>query len=324
MSEIRFVRSSLIKFFKRYKLQVIVLGIFLGLWAIFFLANPVAYSGSYIYTSLMSTLPFTLIPALALTYVIICGEIDLSFCSIIALSAWVFSAVGISTGSLPLGLLCGLGAGLMAGLLNGVLVTKARIPSLILTIGTMFMWAGVVMVGSQGFSESLMSIKGTTFRQIFVGRVGGVPAQMLWAIAIAFVLWLILSRHRFGAHVYFTGDDIRSARLMGVNVDRVKIICFMLSGIAAAFSGLLISLELLSFWPGMGGGYLMLVIASVVIGGTSIFGGTGGIFGTFIGAHIIGWLETGILAAGISGFWTQLVVGLVIVIALLVQASMRR
>lgn len=317
-------KSSLIMFFKGHKLQVLVLGIFLGLWALFFLANPVAFSSAYMYTSLMSTLPFILIPALALTYVIICAEIDISFCSVMALGAWVFSTVGMSTGSLPLGLLACLGAGLMAGFLNGILVTKVGIPSLILTIGTMFLWGGVVMVGSQGFSESLMPVKETIFRQIFVGEVGIVPVQMLWAIALAFVFWLILSRHRFGAHVYFTGDDIRSARLMGVNVNRVKIISFMLMGIAAAFTGMLISLYLLSFWPGIGAGYLMLTIAAVVIGGTSIFGGAGGIFGTFIGAHIIGWVETGILAGGISGFWTQLVVGLTIVIALFVQALTRR
>lgn len=317
-------KSSLIMFFKGHKPQAFVLGIFMCLWALFFLANPVAFSSAYLYTSLMSFLPFMLIPALALTYVIICGEIDISFCSVMALGAWIFSTVGMSTGSLPLGLLAGLGAGLMAGLLNGVLVTKVRIPSLILTIGTMFLWRGAVMVGTQGRSTSLLPIKGTAFYQIFVGEIGGVPAQMLWAIAIAFVLWLILSRHRFGAHVFFTGDNIRGARLMGVNVNRVKIISFMLMGIAAAFTGILISLQLTNFWPGIGEGYLLLAIASVVVGGTSIVGGSGGIFGTFVGAHIIGWMSTGILAAGLAGFWTQFVVGLTIVIALAAQALLRR
>ena len=147
---------------------------------------------------------------------------------------------------------------------------------------------------------------------------------MLWAIAIAAVLWLILSRHKFGSHVYFTGDDTRATRLMGVNVDRVKIIVFMLAGISSAFAGVLLNLELLQFWPAQGEGYLLLVIASVVVGGTSIFGGSGGIFETFMGAHIIGWMETGILAAGIGDFWTKGAMGFTIVIAVAIQAVLRR
>jgi simple sugar transport system permease protein len=249
----------------------------------------------------------------------ICAEIDLSFPSIMGLSAWLFSSIWSLTGSTILGLFSGLLGGLLAGLLNGVLVVKARIPSLILTIGTMFLWRGVVMVGSQGFGKSLLGIRGATLYKVLVGRTGGIPAQMLWAVALALIFWLILGRHKFGAHVYFTGDSLQSARLMGLNTDGVRTIVFMIMGVSAAFAGILVSLELLSFWPGIGEGYLLLAIASVVIGGTSVFGGSGSIFGTFVGAHIIGWLETGILAGGISGFWTQLVVGLVIVVALVVQ-----
>ena len=315
-----------LNFLERHKpsSQAVVLGIFLALWFFFLLVNPVAFSSAYTYSSLMSFLPFTLIPALALTYVVICGEIDISFPSVMPLGAWVFSSVGMSTGSLPLGLLCGLAAGLMAGLLNGVMVTKGRIPSLILTIGTMFLWKGVVMIATAGRSTSLMLIKETAFSQVFIGEIGGVPAQMLWGTAIAFVLWLILSRHRFGAHVYFTGDNIRGARLAGINVDMVKITSFMLVGVTAAFTGILIALQLSNFWPGIGEGYLLLAIASVVVGGTSIMGGYGGIFGTFIGSHIIGWMSTGILSSGFTGFWTQFAIGLTIVIALAIQAFLRR
>jgi simple sugar transport system permease protein len=303
----------------KYRSQLFISVIFLALWALFYLINPRAFSAPYTYTSLMSTLPFIIIPALGLTYIMICAEIDLSFPSIMGLSAWLFSSIWSLTGSTILGLFSGLLGGLLAGLLNGVLVVKARIPSLILTIGTMFLWRGVVMVGSQGFGKSLLGIRGATLYKVLVGRTGGIPAQMLWAVALALIFWLILGRHKFGAHVYFTGDSLQSARLMGLNTDGVRTIVFMIMGVSAAFAGILVSLELLSFWPGIGEGYLLLAIASVVIGGTSVFGGSGSIFGTFVGAHIIGWLETGILAGGISGFWTQLVVGLVIVVALVVQ-----
>jgi simple sugar transport system permease protein len=311
------------KKFGKYKLQVISLLIFLLLWLSFSLANPRAFADFSIYASLMATLPFLGIPALALTYVLTCREMDLSFPSIMGLSAWLFTVTWSSTGSTFFALLSGLSAGLMAGLLNGLLVTKGRVPSLIATLGTMFFWRGVVMVGSGGFGKSLLALKETTPRNVLVGRIGEIPVQMLWMVAFAFIFWLILSRHKFGAHVSFTGDNPQAAILMGINVDRVKIIVFTILGFCAAFSGILICLALLSFWPGIGEGYLLLSYAAIVIGGTALFGGAGTIFGTFVGSHIMRWLETGILAAGISGYWTQLVAGLVVVVAVLFQGYLR-
>jgi simple sugar transport system permease protein len=146
----------------------------------------------------------------------------------------------------------------------------------------------------------------------------------VWAVAIAVLLGLILNRHRFGAHVLYSGDDAVSAKMMGVNVERVKTIVFMQVGVFAAFAGILVTLEVLYFWPSTGEGYLMKSLASVFIGGTSVFGGTGTIFGTFIGAIIMGSLEAGIVSSGISGFWTQFIFGLIIVLSLTIYAYMNK
>ncbi|GAI09168.1 unnamed protein product, partial [marine sediment metagenome] len=152
--------------------------------------------------------------ALALTPVIICKEMDLSFPSILGFSAWMFASLSASTGNPTLALVISLITGLLAGLLNGILVVKVGVPSLIVTIGTMFFWRGMIMICSGGVGKTLVPVKGTILFQSLVGRIGGVvPAQALWAIGLAFLFWLILNRHKFGTHIYFTGDNIESARM---------------------------------------------------------------------------------------------------------------
>jgi simple sugar transport system permease protein len=124
--------------------------------------------------------------------------------------------------------------------------------------------------------------------------------------------------------VYLVGDNVESARLMGVNVARTKMLVFALVGVAAAFAGLVVSLQLLYYWPTLGDGYLLNTLASVFLGGTSVFGGTGTIFGTFVGAFIIGAINAGIVAVGLTGFWTQLIYGLIIVSSVSLQSLISR
>ena len=127
--------------------------------------------------------------ALALTPVIICAEIDLSFPSIMGFSAWVFLTIYGLTGNITLALVMCLITGLLAGLLNGILVVKVGVPSLIVTIGTMFLWRGLVLVCSAGVGKTLVPVKGTILFKSLVGRIGGaVPAQALWAATLAFLV----------------------------------------------------------------------------------------------------------------------------------------
>jgi len=307
------------------KLQLSILAVLVIVFAIFIIGNPGTFLSYRIYYAFMSTIPFSAILALSLTPVVILGEIDLSFPSVMGFSAWVFSAVFNQTNNIYLAFVTCLAIGLFAGYLNSVLIVRVGIPSLILTIGMMFLWRGLVYVASGGRGLSLVGTKGTLLYKALVGRIGGVvPAQAIWAIIIAAVFALILNRHKFGAHILYAGDDEVSAKMMGVNVARVKTIVFMQVGVFAAFVGVLATLEVLYLWPSTGEGYLMKSLASVFIGGTSVFGGAGTIFGTFVGAIIMGSLEAGIVSGGISGFWTQFVFGLVIVLSLTIYACMNK
>ncbi len=307
------------------KLQLSIFGVLILVFVVFIAGNPGTFLSYRIYYAFMSTIPFSAILALSLTPVVILGEIDLSFPSIVGFSAWVFSAVFNQTNNIYLAFIACLAVGLFAGYLNSVLIVRVGIPSLILTIGMMFLWRGMVYIASGGHGISVVGAKGTILYKALVGRIGGlVPAQAVWAVLIAVFFALVLNRHRFGAHILYTGDDEVSAKMMGVNVSKVKTIVFMQVGVFSAFVGVLATLEVLYLWPSTGEGYLMKSLASVFIGGTSVFGGAGTIFGTFVGAIIMGSLEAGIVSGGISGFWTQFVFGFVIVLSLTIYALMNK
>ena len=135
---------------------------------------------------------------------------------------------------------------------------------------------------------------------LLTGRIGGyVPAEFPWMLGIAVVLWFVLNRSRFGAHVYLVGDNDQSARMMGVRTDRVRMTAFALVGVAAAFAGIASTLEANYFWPTVGSGAMLPTVATVFLGGTSIFGGRGTVFGTVVAAFVIGVL--GLLANPVKG-----------------------
>ena len=139
-------------------------------------------------------------------------------------------------------------------------------------------------------------------------------------LVLGIAFWLLMNRHRFGSHILFVGDNMDSSRMMGINVEQVKTIVFMQMGFFAAFAGILSTLEVTYFWPSQGQGYLLTTLAAVFIGGTSVFGGMGTILGTFAGAIIIGSLEAGIIAIGLTGFWIQLIYGLIIIVSVSIYA----
>jgi simple sugar transport system permease protein len=325
ISQRRFWQGSLVRFARRYGLQIGIVGVMLVIWGFFVIGAPRTFLSREIYAAFMSTIPFFAIIALPLTMVVIAGEIDLSFGSIMAVGTLVFVNVFQTTGNLALAFVACLVAGFLVGLLNGIIVVRLGIPSLVATLGTQFFWRGVVLVVTGGHPASLVPVKGTILRQALVSRVAGyVPAQMIWTVIVAVLVWVFLNRHKFGAHVYLTGDNEESARLMGVNVDRTRMMVFAVVGLASAFAGLLASLEVNYFWVTLGEGYLLRTLASVFLGGTSVFGGTGTILGTFVGCFIIGTIEAGTVAVGLSGFWTQLIYGLIIVLSVSMHAAVNR
>jgi simple sugar transport system permease protein len=315
---------SFTRFLRRWSLQIALSLVGIFIWLFFLWRSPITFMNYAIYNSLMLTTPFFALVAIPLTLVVVVKEMDLSFPSVMA---WGVAAYGVTfraTQNVWLGFIACLLAGLLAGLLNGLIVVRLGIPSLVATIGTQFLWRGVVLVVTNGQGAGMSEVKSTILYPLLVGKIGPIPLPFIWTIIFALIAWFFLNRHKFGAHVYLTGDNVESARLMGVNTGRTKILTFALVGLMAAFSGFVVSEQLLFFWPTLGDGYLLNTLASVFLGGTSVFGGTGTIYGTVVAAFIIALINPGIVASGWLAYWTQLIYGFIIVASVALQAVLRR
>jgi simple sugar transport system permease protein len=316
---------TLSRFLRTYALQLGILAVFVAMWMFFIVSAPQTFLSPQIYLAFMSTIPFFAIMAMPLTLAVIAGEMDLSFPSIMAIGTVAFIFAWQATGNMWLALAAGLAMGFGAGLLNGLIVVYIGIPSLVVTIGTQYLWRGAVLLLVGGKGSTLVDTRETFVYSMLVGKIGQyLPMQMIWLVLIAVCSWVLLNRHKYGAHVYLVGDNEKTSRLMGVNVNRTRILVFCLVGVAAALAGILASLQLSFFWPSLGEGYLLKTLASVFLGGTSVFGGMGTILGTFIGAFIIGAIEAAIVAIGLTGFWTQFIYGLIIIISVSMHAILRR
>jgi len=309
----------------RYGSQLGIIGVGVAMWLAFVIAAPAVFTNLDIYLAFAETTPLFGIVALSLTFVVVTGEIDLSFPSVMALGTAVFCLV-TAYGHAPwwIGLVCALATGGVCGLVNGILVASLNIPSLVITIGTQFLFRGLELVLMNGTGVPLTADQYPEMHALLRSSYLGVPVQTLWMVVILAVEWVLLNRTQFGAHVFLSGDNQISARLMGVNVVRVKIKAFVLVGVTAVFCGLLSSIYGYYFWPSTGEGSLLNTIASVFLGGTSVFGGTGSVVGTFVASFIIGAINAGIVSAGINAFYTQLAFGLVIVISVVLQTLIDR
>ncbi len=313
------------RFRDRFRRQIWVTAGLLGLLLLFVSASPETFLGMRIYRSFLSTIPVTAILAMGMTLLVVVGEMDMSFPSISAAAAYVFARVFLSVGSAPVAFVAAMAAGIAMGWINGLIVVGIGVPSIIATIGTQFFWRGLILLLSDGMALSLAQVRTEVVYSLFVGRMaGGIPVQALWCVAIAVALAVLLNRHPFGDSLLFIGDNRKTAAMMGVPVNRVRMRAFVLMGALSAFAGLLATLELANWWPTQGEGYMLLVFASVFVGGTSAYGGEGTIYGTLVGAVIIGIIEAGIVSAGLAGFWTRLIHGLIIVLSVSLYAVMSK
>jgi simple sugar transport system permease protein len=296
------------------------------LLALFMYLSPVVFLAPYIYTTFLSTLPPLILLATGLTFVIGAGEIDLCFPSIIAFSGFVFAVLFKEYELGWLAVVAGLASGLLVGFINGLIIARVGIPSFIATLGTQFFWAGMATVLSGGKSYALRGAEESSVWRWIVGRpfasssidwLQQISIQALWTALIVGFLWLVLTRHRFGEHTLFIGDSSDVSRVVGIDVDREKIKIFTLMGFLAACAAIILTLENKNFFGNQGQGYLLTAIASVLIGGTSIFGGRATILGTVFGCLIIGMVEAGLVAAGLTGAWVRTVQGLIFLIAII-------
>ena len=317
--------SPLLAQLRQYRFQLGTLTLLFVLWATFWLLSPATFGSLRIYISFMTSIPFPAILALALTFLIVAQEMDMSFPAIMAFSGYIFATVFTVTGSSFVALVAAMLGGSLAGLTNGLLVVGFGVPSIIATIGTQFFWYGLTTVLASGLAISLVEVRSAWLYDLLVGRLfGWLPMQAIWGVVLAVVAWLMLQRHTFGDNVRFIGDDLNTAKMMGIATGKIRVLLFAMMGLTSALVGVMVCLEMANWWPTQGEGYLLLVFASIFIGGTSVFGGTGTLFGTLIGAIVIGMIESGIIAVGLSGFWTRMVYGLIIVISVSVYACLMK
>jgi simple sugar transport system permease protein len=309
---------------RRYGSQMGIIGVGLLMWLGFVVAAPAVFTNVNIYLAFAQTTPQFGIIAIALTFVVITGEIDLSFPSIMALGTAAFALLVPAGVPWPIGLAAAFATGALCGWINGTLVSWLNIPSLVITIGTSFLFRGLELVLMNGTGVPLTAEEYPEMHAIFRSAPLGIPIQTIWMIVILIAAWYLLNRTRFGAHVFLVGDNPTSARLMGINAVSVKTRAFMLVGVVSVFSGLMTSIYGYYFWPTTGDGFLLNTIASVFLGGTSVFGGTGSVVGTFVASYIIGAINAGIVSAGINAFYTQLAFGLVIVVSVVLQTIIDR
>jgi len=293
------------------------LGVFVVMMAVFIAANPRVFSSWGLYASVLTTLPVALFLTVPLVYIVTAAEIDLSFPATMGFAAWVF-ALAVQAGYDPfIAIAAAIVTGMMIGFLVGSLVVYGNLSSLIATLGMNFMLRGLILIITQSKSIALASLGQTWAYTIFSSQVYGVPVQILWALGFVVVCSLLYNRHRFGIQVHVVGDNPDSANEMGVDVRRVRVKAFVFMGFGAALAGVFSTMINFTWWPTSGDGYLLPVLASVFVGGTPTWGGIGTVIGGAIGALIVSFIQTGVVGAGLSGFYVQFFNGLIIILSLI-------
>ncbi|WP_415364243.1 Ribose ABC transporter, permease protein RbsC [Mammaliicoccus lentus] len=256
--------------------------------------------------------------AFGMTFVILTGGIDLSVGSILALSS-AFIAILITSGLDPIvALIVGVLGGFLLGVFNGVLVTFGSMAPFIATLATMTIFRGLTLVITDG--NPITDLGDSYLFQLFgKGYFFGIPVPAVTMIIVFIVLAIILQKTTFGRHTYAIGGNEVASKISGIKVNKVKILIYGISGLMSALAGAILTSRLNSAQPTAGTSYELDAIAAVVLGGTSLTGGKGRIVGTLIGVLIIGVLNNGLNLLGVSSFYQQVVKGIVILIAVLID-----
>jgi simple sugar transport system permease protein len=264
------------------------------------------------------------IVAVGQTLVLISGRFDLSVGSIFGVSGVIFVPLAAQLGIWPafiLALLCGLAI----GLLNGVLTEQLGVPSLISTLGTLWIFRGLVYYITGGFANAIPRELRTHYLVTALGGqfAGGWNNLIIWLVAIAAVMILVLNRTRFGNAVYAVGADERSARSRGVSPARVRMAAFIICGLLAAFSGISTVADMKTGSTTLGESMELESIAGSVIGGASLAGGAGSIVGAGLGALLLSVIRSGLILAGAPPYWFVSFVGVVLIGAVLLNTRMK-
>jgi ribose/xylose/arabinose/galactoside ABC-type transport system permease subunit len=304
-------------FLSRNRAAVGTFVVFILMMAVFMIASPAVFLSWPIYGAVLVTLPVALVLVVPLVFVVTVGEIDLSFPATMGMSAWIFALLIKAGIPLLVAIAGALATGAALGFAVGSLVVYASLSSLIATLGMNYMLRGLILIATQGKSIALIELQDDPIASLFAGDLDGIPVQIFWAIAFVLFAGLLYNRHSFGARVKAVGDNPDSAAQMGIPVDRIRVATFVFVGVGAGLAGVFTTMVNFTWWPTTGDGYLLPAIASVFVGGTPTWAGVGTIAGGAIGATIVAFIQSGIVAAGLSGFYVQFFNGLIIILALI-------
>ncbi|MDZ4659327.1 MAG: ABC transporter permease [Bythopirellula sp.] len=269
--------------------------------------------------------------SIGMTMIILSGGIDLSVGSILALSGAI--AAGLMKNGVTLdrfgvqlqftvvgGIVAGIVVGTTLGLCNGLAITRFRLPPFVATLGMLSIARGLTMLWTGGFPITSL---GDEFGKLGTGYFLGIPMPVCIAAVLVGIFVVVTERTRFGRYLYAIGGNERAAQLSGIDVPQVKLCVYACGGLLSGIAGLLVTSRLDSATPNAGTGYELDSIAAVVIGGTSLSGGRGSIWGTLLGCLIIGVLNNGMVLLEVSPFWQQVVKGVVIIFAVAIERANR-
>lgn len=258
--------------------------------------------------------------ACGVTFVIILGQIDVSLGAVLALTGTLAASVMSSTGSIALAVAAGVGVGVVVGVINGVVVTRFGIPSFITTLAMTTVARGAILLYTDGVPVSGLG----DFSVIGQGSLGPIPVSVLILLFVLALSWVLLNRTRFGRYVYAVGGNSRAAVASGINARKVTCQAFIYSGVLTAIGGIVLMSRINSGQPAGGVGYEFDAITAVVVGGTSLMGGTGTIMGTMIGSMIIGVINNILNLLNVSSYWQQIAKGLIIAVAVILDVRTKK
>ena len=302
------------------KLDVQKYVVYLGFLAIFLFFAATLHDDGFLSTRNLSNIVLQTAPAtimaIGLVFALSAGEIDISFGSIVAVAA-LAAAVAMRSQPALVGVLAGMGVGIAIGAVNGVLVAYLKLPSFLVTLATLGLFAGVARSMTNLQSVPVVNDFFTGF--FGSGAVGGVPSLIIWTIAAAAIGHVIYRETRFGAHVIATGDDSQAAQVSGIRVPHIRFLVLTICGGCAGLAGLLYAGRLQAAKYTLGESDLMTVIAAVIVGGTALNGGKGSIIGACVGSLLMGMLNNGLILMGLSVSGQMIVRGLIILFAVAVS-----
>ena len=297
--------------------EICVLGLLVALCIYFSFASPYFHSINN-YLNMLRQMTVSAVIACGMNFILLVGGIDLSVGSVVAVAGVVAAEISILTKDMFLTILAVLLTGVLIGFINGTLIVKFRIPPFIVTLAMMSILRGGVMVYTNsntyfGLMPRLMAVG--------QGYIGIIPIPVIIMVVIFIISIFILSKTRFGLHVYAVGGNEEVSRLSGINTKAIMVCVYIICGTLAALAGLITTARTAAATPTAGQGYELDAITAVVLGGTNMNGGSGSLAGTLAGVAVLTVLTNGLTMLNINVYWVQIIKGIILLVAIIVSVK---